>query len=81
MEMIRSIVARYPQHEFRICRRCAQDPHFQSICADYEEAATALRKWQKAAGDSDRMVAEYASFVGELEAEILEQLNRSMSSA
>lgn len=79
MEMIRSIVARFPQHEFKIRRRCVRDARFRSICADYEEATAALRFWQKAAGDGNRKVTEYANFVGELEAEILEKLNGSKS--
>jgi hypothetical protein len=52
---------------------------------DYEEAARALKYWQKVAqeGDrkkeADRNVEEYASLLGELEAEILADLNRSIS--
>jgi hypothetical protein len=87
MEDIRSIVARLPQHEFDIRRRCAHDSHFRSICADYEETARALRYWQKAAQaedrkkGADRNVEEYANFLGELEAEIVAHLNRSISNA
>jgi hypothetical protein len=80
MKDIRSIVARFPQHEFEIRRRCARDAHFKSICADHQEATTALRYWQNAAKDearnqeSDRKVDEYTQFLGELESEILAQL-------
>lgn len=84
MEDIRSIVTRLPEREFDIRRRCTCDPHFRSICADYEEAARALSYWQKVAqeGDpkkaADRNVEEYASFLGELEAEILAHLNEPL---
>jgi len=79
MEEIRSIVGRFPQRELDIRRRCARDPHFKSICADYEEATAALHHWQQVANDGDRRAAEYAAFVEELEAEVLDQLNRSRS--
>lgn len=79
MEEIRSIVARFPQRELDIRRRCARDPHFRAICADYEEATAALHYWQRVAKDGDRRVAEYAAFLGELEAEILDRLDRSRS--
>lgn len=87
MEDIRSIVARFPEREFDIRRRCARDFQFRAICADYEEAAKALSYWQKLAQEGDRKkeagryVEEYRSILGELEAEILAHLNRSVSSA
>lgn len=83
MEDIRAIVARLPQRELDIRRRCARDADFRSICMDYGEAVRALRYWQKVAqtGDrkkeADRNVAEYQSLLDELEAEILAHLNRS----
>jgi hypothetical protein len=85
MDDFRSIVACFPQREFDIRRRCARDPRFKSICADYEEAARALGYWQKIAqagngqNEADRKVEEYTSFLGELEAEILAHLDRSIS--
>jgi hypothetical protein len=79
MEEIRSIVDRFPQRELDIRRRCSHDAHFRSVCTDYEEAAMALRYWQKAAGESDRKVEEYTQFLGELETEILAQLDRPPS--
>jgi hypothetical protein len=83
MEDIRSIVTRLPQRELDIRRRSACDADFRSICMDYEEAARALRYWREVAhaGDrkkeADRNVAEYESFLDELEAEILVHLSRS----
>lgn len=81
MEEIRSIVDRFPQREFDIRRRCSHDAHFRSVCADYEEAAAALRHWRKVAREGDRKIAEYTQFLGELEAEILAQLDRPAKSA
>ncbi len=71
---IPSIVARLPQRELEIRRRCAQSVQFRSVCADFEEAAKALRYWQGAGRGGDRMVEEYIELLGELEAEILAQL-------
>lgn len=56
------------------------DADFSSICANYEEAAAALRHWQKVAKDGDRRVKDYTDIVGELETEILAQLDRRSSS-
>jgi hypothetical protein len=87
MEEIRSIVARFPRCELEIRRRCARDPHFRSICADHQEAASALRYWQKAAKEEarkkegDRKVDEYTQFLGELESEILAQLESTGTKA
>jgi len=87
MEEIRSLVARFPSREFDIRRRCARDPCFRSICADYEEAVRALSYWKKIAqeGDrkkgADRNAEEYMSFLDELETEILAHLNCAISNA
>jgi hypothetical protein len=86
MEDIRSIVARFPRRELEIHRRCARDASFRSICTDYEEAATALRHWQKVANEGyrkkevDHMVEEYTNFLDELEAEILAHLSQNCNS-
>jgi hypothetical protein len=76
MEHVFAIVARFPTREFEIRQRCVRDPEFRSVCADYEEAAAALRYWQKAATEGDRRVEEYQSLLDELEAEILERLDQ-----
>jgi hypothetical protein len=80
MEDIRSIAARFPRRELEIRRRCVRDVNFRSICTEYEEAATALRHWQKrakeGAKEGEHRVEEYTSFLSELEAEVLEHLNR-----
>jgi hypothetical protein len=72
---IRSILARFPQRELDIRRRCLRDADFKSICGDYEEAAIALRHWQKVAAEGDPRVEEYTNILGELEAEILTKLD------
>jgi len=81
MEDFRSIVARYPQRELEIRRLRARDAGFRAVCRDYEEAVSALRHWQTVAADVGARVEEYADFVAELEAEILDQLDRPASAA
>ena len=79
VENISSIIARLPERELDIRRRCALDEQFRAICTDYEEAATALRYWKKVAWDGDRKVEEYSNFLDELEAEIVEQLDHPIT--
>jgi hypothetical protein len=76
MENIRAIVARLPLRELDIRRRYARDEHFRSICGDYELAMEALRRWERVAKEGTQRTEEYTSFLGELEAEILAQLER-----
>jgi transposase-like protein len=80
MEEFRSIEARFPQRELDIRRRYARDASFRAVCADYQEAAGALRHWRQAAKDGnpegDRRAEEYDNLVIELEQEILEHLDR-----
>jgi hypothetical protein len=75
MVVIRSIVARFPQRELEIRRRCIRDAHFKSVCEDYEEAAAALQHWQNVVREGGQKVEEYTNFVGELETEILTKLD------
>jgi hypothetical protein len=81
MEQIDSILERFPQREFEIRQRCANDEQFRSVCVDYEDAAKALRHWRTAAQAGDRRVEEYALFLSELETEILTQLDSPRRSA
>lgn len=76
MKEIHSILVRFPRREFEIRKRCAADAHFKSVCADYEEAAAALRHWKAASRTGNDKVAEYENFLGELETEILVLLDR-----
>jgi hypothetical protein len=81
VEIIRSITARFPERELDIRRRCVCDVQFRSVCADYEEAAAALRYWKKVAREGDRKIEEYSNFLTELESEILDRLDHSASTA
>ncbi len=79
MEDVRSILARFPQRELDIRRRCADDAHFRAVCRDYEEAAAALRYWQSVSSDYAPRVEEYRNFLVELEAEILARLETAQA--
>jgi len=79
-ESFRSIVARFPQREFDVRRRCAHDAHFRSICTDYEEATTALRRWRNAGANGGHKADDYARFLNDLEAEILALLDEPVPS-
>lgn len=76
MKDIRAIIARFPEREFQIRRCVASDAQFRSVCADYEEAAAALRRWQEAGDGKEGMTEEYSRFLAELEREILAKLDR-----
>ncbi len=80
MQDIRSILARFPDRELEIWRRCASDAHFRSVCLDYEEATVALRRWRRAGEKNDRRIEEYTDFIAELETEILSFLDRAATS-
>ncbi|WP_172329604.1 hypothetical protein [Mangrovicoccus sp. HB161399] len=75
MDRIVSILARFPDRELDIRRRCATDQGFRGICSDYEEATQALRRWQDIAGAGCRQAADYAALLEELEREILALLD------
>ncbi|GIQ73947.1 hypothetical protein ACE103_06380 [Bradyrhizobium sp. ma5] len=79
MEVIRSIVARFPRRELDIRRCFNRDAQFRAVCADYDEAMKALRRWQQAARQNDPeagpRAADYERLVGELEEEVLAHLN------
>lgn len=81
MEETRAIVARFPALELDIRRLCGRDDTFRSVCADYQEAATAFLRWSTIAGEGDGKVEGYRSLVGELEAEILSELKKSGASS
>lgn len=71
-----SFLARWPQRELEIRRKCSQDAIFRSILADYEEARAALDHWRGAEA-ADRRVEEYEELMEELEAELLARLDGS----
>ncbi|WP_026381488.1 hypothetical protein [Afifella pfennigii] len=67
-------VARWPEREFQIRRRCARDEDFRAIVSDYDQACAALAHWRQAAEANSEKIREYEEIVKELEAEILERL-------
>lgn len=77
MEQFQSLIERLPQRELDIRRRYRRDAYFRSVCADYEEAAAALRRWRNVAEPARAKADEYSCFLQELEAEILARLDRS----
>lgn len=84
MNVVREITARFPLREYEIYRLCLQSPRFKAICADYELAATALRRWQNIEreadnkGRSDGKAHEYNAFIRELAHEIREELDQAI---
>jgi hypothetical protein len=67
-------VARLPEYELDIRRRCVRDDDFKAVCADYEEAVAALRRLRAFCGAKDPKAEEYDSLLGELEVEIVAKL-------
>lgn len=78
-ENLNSILARFPQYELDIRRRCACDEGFRSICTDYQEASAALRYWQNSCEKGNQNALYYESFVRELETEIFAVLGVRMT--
>lgn len=82
MEELRAIVRRYPWRELDLRRLCRRDSEFRSICGDYQEATVALGHLRRAGtSDADGRVKHYATFLAELETEILGRLARSQPGA
>jgi hypothetical protein len=73
---VAAIVSRFPQREFSIHWLCSQDKEFAAICTEYEEAANALRHWERVCGATSPKAEEYRRFVIELEEEISQHLDR-----
>lgn len=73
----RAFADRFPLREPELRRLSASDPRVGAICSDYEAAAAALRRWQAAGGDNDHRARDYARLLAELEAELLELLDRA----
>ncbi|MBK3801141.1 hypothetical protein GAY33_18245 [Azospirillum brasilense] len=74
MEEFRSIIERLPQRELDIRRRYGCDAQFRTVCADYEEATTAIRHWRSLAEQAGKKAEEYTGILQELEAEVLNRL-------
>lgn len=69
-----SLAACFPGRELEIHRLQTQDADFRGICDDYDEALTALRRWEGAERD-DARAEEYRQLTAELAAEILSILD------
>jgi len=74
VQSVASILARFPHRELDIRRRCAADRAFRAICADYDEAARALRRWREKGAEGVRQAGDYEALLEELESEILGHL-------
>lgn len=70
-----AVIGRFPEHELAIRRLCSQDAGFMDICEDFEDAARALRHWEEAGPAHDARASEYHDMLGEIEADILEDLS------
>ena len=73
-----AIVGRFPAHELAIRRLCGLDTRFLSICEDYEEAVTVLRRWEQGGAEHIVRVNEYRGMVAELEVDILNEIEAHM---
>ena len=69
MARIGDLAARFPLRDLEVRRHYDHDAEFRQICDDYDEALTALRRWQEA--KDDVKTDEYRKLSAELEAEIL----------
>ncbi|MBU2533966.1 MAG: hypothetical protein KKB37_14590 [Alphaproteobacteria bacterium] len=80
MDIIQPVISRFPLREFEVRRLSKHDPTFQSICADYAIAVSALYHWQEVLNDGDpaslQKVADYSRLLDELAAEILVKLDK-----
>ena len=75
------VVNRFPERELEIHRLSARDPAFKTACEDYSDALAAFRHWQAKGPAGSERAKEYREIVGELEAEILDLLDKSKRSA
>ncbi len=75
MERFRFVIERWADREFEIHRKCAHDPAFAAICADFEEASRALEHWGKKGLPGVRHVENYRNLLEELAAEIQAHLS------
>ncbi|MCB1312704.1 MAG: hypothetical protein KDK29_12875 [Sedimentitalea sp.] len=64
------IAERWPEHLLKVRRRCAIDPGFREVVADYHEARCALTRWRGIDLTMSERVADYERLVRELESEI-----------
>jgi predicted enzyme involved in methoxymalonyl-ACP biosynthesis len=82
MHLSRQILSRFPDDIDVIRRECAGSEPFRTLCADHAVCARALRRWQNSDQEESRALAdEYEQWLGELELEIQEWLDRLRETA
>ncbi len=74
------VVKRFPGHGGASGRLFASNQSFQSLCEEYAACVTALKYWRESSlPEAPDFRNEFSSLLGELEEEILEQLEREIS--
>jgi len=72
------VVNRFPGHKSGIIRRFIDDGTFREVCEDYLTCLDALEHWQQSdRAESASRKKEYEMLLGELEEEIILNLNSS----
>lgn len=79
MAKLVEVFNRFPEHELVIHRLCGQEPDFMGVCEDYEEAVTALRRWEEAGPGHVGRADEYRVILGEIEADIRKDISTHLS--
>ena len=71
-----SVMERFPNRKDAIKRLFRESETFQSMCEDYRECTQALRYWRQSVSEEASIrMEEYAKLAGDLEAEIIQNLN------
>jgi hypothetical protein len=72
------IIKRFPEHKEAIRRLYRESENFKEACEDYQKCADALRHWEQSdSEDACERRNEYAAFLQDLEAEILQNLKEA----
>jgi hypothetical protein len=75
------VTERFPEHELAIERLARSSESFCSMCEDYALGVEALRRWERGMDPMRAVrIAELRDSLAELEAEILEMLEREATS-
>ena len=72
---IAAVISKFPEHELVIRRLCSQELDFRNDCEDYDAAVAALQRWESAGSRYVERANEYRNILGELEADILKDIN------
>jgi len=72
-----TIVKRFPDRGDTVKQLFKESETFQNVCEDYRRCAEALQHWNQSASDeAPARREEYAALLRDLEAEILQNLNK-----